>query len=127
MTDQGYESSRLRFYGFLNVDIRNDVGVPSNASYAHLISEWGGQKWHISNLPPEQWSNVLKETQESLTQEVLQRVFSLKFPVSKVLKVAAGGKELSKGDYYAAGGKLHITSSRVKKGDVIEVAYESPK
>ena len=135
ISEQVDDLSRLRFYGFLNVGLiglppaRGESFYPSrgNSAYDHLISALGGQKWHISNVPPEQWSNVLKETQESLTQEVLQRVFSLKFPVSKVLKVVLGGKELSKGDYYAAGGKLHITSSRVKKGDVVEVVYESPK
>ena len=133
MAQQVDDPSRLRFYGFLNGDLRGarigngDDHLKNNSAYDHLISEWGGEKWHISNIPPEQWSNVLKEAQESLTQEVMQRVFSLKFPVSKVIKVVLGGKELSKGDYYVAGGKLHITSSRVKKGDVVEVVYGSPK
>ena len=130
MSDLGYDSATLRFYGFLNLDFPASSehatgGASINRAYKHLVSEWGGKLWHVSNIPPEKWQDVLAEAQSTLLSEVLQNVFTLEAPVEEIKEVKVEGVVLEESAYYADAGKLYITASEIKKGSEVEVIYLS--
>ena len=129
MSDLGYDSSTLRFYGFLNLDFPASPtslgGFRVNRAYKHLASDWGGKLWHVSNIPPEKWQDVLAEAQSTILSEVLQNVFTLEAPVAEIQEVKVEGVVLAESAYYADAGKLHINASEVKKGSEVEVVYLS--
>ena len=118
--------SLFRFFGFLDLKsprLNDPNGY--NKSYHHLLHELGGGKWHIVDISPNEWKQVLDQVQSKIVSEVLQKVFTLKHPVAEILEVKVGETVLESSSYQLKGVKLHITASHLKEGDQLKVTYNA--
>lgn len=136
LKDFSPDLSSFRFFSFIDRNYKSRVvraidrqyweGMKmSNDAYKFLPQNLGGGAEQISGSTNAQWKRVLNRVKNEIVPAVLQRKFSLKHPVSKVLELRINDEVLEKNYYRAFDGKIHISYSHMQENDVVKVKYLS--